>query len=116
MVLQLQVAGGAGSLYRWLLGDADPAESVREPSATEGDEDLGAFEVINTLVANAAALSSLVVSILAWRSHRPDDAAEVRIEHNGVSIIVRDPAPETLAAITAALTTELPQVDDDQAD
>ncbi|MEV6442946.1 hypothetical protein [Amycolatopsis sp. NPDC051716] len=114
MELQLKVIGGAGSLYRWLLADPDTAGFVRGTAAVEAEEDLGAFEVINTLVANAAALSSLVVSILAWRSHRRAGTDEVRIEHHGVSIVVRDPAPETVAAITAALAEPV-DVDGDQA-
>ncbi|WP_410595552.1 effector-associated constant component EACC1 [Amycolatopsis sp. lyj-23] len=114
MELQLRVSGEVGSLYRWLLADPDVAGFVQDTASVEGEEDLGGFEVINTLVANAAALSSLVVSILAWRSHRRPEANEVRIEHNGVSVVVRDPAPETVAAITAALADPVP-VDDEQA-
>lgn len=114
MELQLRVSGEVGSLYRWLRADPDVAKFVQDTTSVEGDEELGTFEVINTLVANAAALSSLVVSILAWRSHRAPEANEVRIEHNGVSVVVRDPAPETVAAITAALADPAP-VDDEQA-
>ena len=114
MELRLRVVDQAGSLYRWLLADVDVAVCVQGMGPPERDDDMGAFEVINTVVANGAALASLVVSILAWRSNRPKDSGEVRIEHNGVVVVVRDPAPETVAAITAGLG-QPSRVDDGQA-
>ena len=108
MDLRVRAGASTGSLYRWLLVDEDAAGSVHGVVNEPDDDAMGAFEVINTVVANGVALSSLVVAILSWRSQR-EAPPEVRIESGGVVIVVTDSAPETIAAINSALADQATQ-------
>jgi hypothetical protein len=105
MDLRVRVRTSTGSLYRWLLVDEDAASSVQGVVNEPGDDAMGTFEVINAVVANGVALSSLVMAILSWRSQL-ETPPEVRIERGGVVIVVTDSAPETIAAINSALADQ----------
>lgn len=61
------------------------------------------LELINVVLSNAIALGSLIMSIVSWRASRPR-RPPVRIEMNGVSVVVESDEPETLRAILETLT------------
>jgi hypothetical protein len=101
---------GHSSLWRWLTRDPDTSGLVTGAGAPPEEGHQGTFEVINAVLANALALSSLVVAIATWRAQRRADPPVVRIERNGVRVDVPDASPETIAAIAAAL--DIPEGDD----
>ncbi|MEV7099734.1 hypothetical protein AB0M80_43655 [Amycolatopsis sp. NPDC051045] len=92
-----------GSLWRWLAADPDTRGLLTGTGGPLDEEQQGAFEVVNALIANGLALSSLTVAIAGWRSQRRSDPPTVTLERDGVSVVVTDASPEQIAAIAAAL-------------
>ncbi|WP_229711693.1 effector-associated constant component EACC1 [Streptomyces daqingensis] len=105
---ELDHAGNASSLYRWLVADAElrglTEMTVTSAESRQGDMG-GALEVVNVVLSNTIALSSLLVSVAAWRGSRPRPP-EVRIERNGATVTVRDASPEMAERILRALDTD----------
>jgi len=101
---------GHSSLWRWLALDPDTSGLLTGAGAPPEEGHQGVFEVINTVVANVLALSSLVVAIATWRAQRQADPPVVRLERNGVGVPVPDSSPDSIAAIAAAL--EIPEDDE----
>ena len=91
------------SLWRWLSDDPDSGSLLTGIGGLPDDEQQGAFEVINTLVANGLALSGLTVAIAGWRAQRRPEPPTVTLERDGVSVTVTDASPEQIAAIADAL-------------
>lgn len=106
----VRVDQGHGSLWRWLSRDPDAGGLLAGTEAPAEEGHLGTFEVINAVLANVLALSSLVVAIGTWRSQRRADPPVVRLECGDVSIVVPDASPETIAAIAKAL--DIPEDDE----
>ncbi|MDR7276370.1 effector-associated constant component EACC1 [Catenuloplanes atrovinosus] len=93
------------SLYRWLTLDPDVRRhaTVTLPSAPPRPGGMGgALDVINVVLGNGIALSSLLVAVSAWRESRPRPPV-TRIERGDVSITIEDASPETVRRIVDAL-------------
>ncbi len=99
------------SLYRWLAEDPEVTrDAAIHPVATPpgAGEMGGAFEVINAAFTHAIALGGLVVSCAAWRASRPHSPV-IRIERDGVTVIVEDGSPDTVRRVVDALGSPAPQ-------
>jgi hypothetical protein len=90
-------------LWRWLADDPDSCALLTGIGGPPDDEQQGPFEIINTLVANGLALSSLTVAIAGWRAQRRPEPPTVTLERNGVSVVVTDASPEQIDAIAKTL-------------
>ncbi|MFD0427204.1 hypothetical protein ACFQ60_00900 [Streptomyces zhihengii] len=85
---------------------ADPelrglAEITVVPSQTRPGHMGDALEIVNVVLSNTIALSSLLVAAATWRGTRPRPT-EVRLERDGVIVTVRDPSPDLLDRILNA--------------
>lgn len=96
-------------LYRWLAEDPDVRRDTTLSLSGEQrpDEMSGALEVINVVLSNTIAFSSLVVAVAAWRGSRVG-APPVEIEKDGVRVTINDDSPETIRRVVAALSKERP--------
>jgi hypothetical protein len=94
-------------LYRWLTEDPDVRRdtSLSLSGEQRPGEMSGALEVINVVLSNTIAFSSLVVAIAAWRESRRG-APPVEIERDGVRVTVHDGSPETVRRVVEALSEE----------
>ncbi|WP_326950675.1 hypothetical protein OG439_18940 [Amycolatopsis sp. NBC_01307] len=92
-----------GSLWRWLGDDPDAHALLTGFGGPADDEQQGTFEVINTVVANGLALSSLVVAVAGWRDRRRAVPPTVTLERDGVVIDVTGASAAEIAAIARAL-------------
>lgn len=108
MEISLSFGGGEGSqdassLYRWLVAEPElrGRAEVGVGAAEAGPGHMGgALDVVNVVLANSIALGSLITAVLAWRGTRPR-APQVRLERDGVVVIVQDSSPETVERILA---------------
>jgi Effector Associated Constant Component 1 len=100
----------ASSLYRWLVADRElrglAEVAVMSAHSRQGDMG-GALEVVNVVLSNTIALSSLLVAVAAWRGSRTRPA-EVRLERDGVTVTVRDASPEMVEQILRTLNADNP--------
>ncbi|MCP2297005.1 hypothetical protein SAMN04244553_1987 [Nocardia amikacinitolerans] len=81
----------APDLYRWLASDPEVARGIT-PAAESSRGDMGlAFDILNLVVPNAIALSSLITSILMYRASREESGTRVptvRIEYSEKYVVV----------------------------
>jgi hypothetical protein len=106
--VRVQVAaedGGPGvhSLFRWLSQDPDVTPVELRLVGHDDQGALGALEVIDVVVSNVIALSSLLVAIATWRGAR-SPAAVTRIEHNGVSVHLASADTQDIERVLRQLT------------
>lgn len=89
MNLSIRVDDDQGSdLYRWLSEDTDLPEVAVMPPTSAGDMG-AAYDVLNLAIPNTIALTSLVVSILAYRDGRRRATGETsRIEVGNAEMVV----------------------------
>lgn len=87
--LSIRVDGDRGSdLYRWLSEDADLPEAEVAPPTSAGDMGT-AYDVLNLVIPNTIALTSLVVSILTYRDGRQRATGEApRVEVGAAETVV----------------------------
>ena len=96
------------SLYRWLSRDAAVGRYGRVSLGTVSrrpGEMGGAFDVINAVFADASALAGiggLLLSYRTWRDTR-SQAPRVRIEKDGVTIVVENGSEEEVQRIVRTL-------------
>ncbi|MFJ8648987.1 hypothetical protein ACIRNI_23055 [Streptomyces sp. NPDC093546] len=95
------------SLYRWLAQDPDVARHTTVtlvPGPERAGDMGGAFEIINAVVANSIALSSLAVACATWRGSRGTATAPVvRITRGDVTVTVENGSPDEVSGIVDAL-------------
>jgi hypothetical protein len=94
-------------LQHWLAHDSRFPAPGRQPQADQPAEGtLGnTTDVLQLIVGNAIALSSLLVSIAQWRESRPQPP-EVRVcahRPDGVTVTIESTDPEALAAAVRQL-------------
>ncbi|MDI2130125.1 effector-associated constant component EACC1 [Yinghuangia seranimata] len=94
-------------LYEWLMDDLDVRRATG-PSLTgkvPGPGEMGSvYEVVELVVNQAVDLGNLLLSLAVWRSQRSRrGTGGIRVEHDGVSIVVEDGSPETVARVVRAL-------------
>ncbi|MEU8183028.1 hypothetical protein AB0B85_29205 [Micromonospora sp. NPDC049044] len=89
MNLSIRVDGDLGSdLYRWLSEDAEIPEVAVTPPTPAGAMGTG-YDVLNLVVPNTIALTSLVVSILTYRDGRGRaTGAAPRVEVGTADLVV----------------------------
>ncbi|MER7789105.1 hypothetical protein [Streptomyces sp. NPDC097640] len=97
------------SLYRHLYRD-DSLErtstvELREapPLPLEGAMG-GVWDTVNIVLTHATALSSLAVSVAAWRQSRPS-TPPLNAQSNGTTVTVRTDDPEAVRRLLEALNT-----------
>lgn len=93
------------ALYRWLAEDSDVRRDTTLSLAGGEPGDMGGLEVINVVLSNTIAFSSLVVAIASWWGSRKS-APAVEIESGGVRVIVNDDSPETVRRVIEALSAD----------
>lgn len=94
------------SLYRWLAQDEELGRSVRFSrvgAAGRLGEMSSGLELINVIVSNAIALSSLIVALASWRESRATPSI-ISIQRNGVTIAIDDSSPECVQRAIAELS------------
>nr|BEK65739.1 hypothetical protein KPHV_29660 [Kitasatospora purpeofusca] len=102
------VGGESEALLRWLReerslrGQARISAHRSQPPAP-GEMGGISLEVVNVVLSNAIALSSLLTTIAAWRSSRPAPRPSVTIEANGASVTVETSDPEIIRSLVEAL-------------
>lgn len=110
MELTIRTDQGLGTdLYRWLL--EDPEARVHAAQAVPADADpaggemgLG-FDVLNLVIPNVIALSSLIVSIAGYRHQvrqSTGTAPTVSVAQGGVVIVVEGDGAEAVRQLTQA--------------
>ncbi|NEA55355.1 hypothetical protein G3I60_14665 [Streptomyces sp. SID13666] len=111
MELTIQTDDGAGTdLYRWLLEDPEAAAyaSGVTPAAMNpagGEMGIG-FDVLNLVIPNVIALSSLVTSIATYRLQTQQStgtAPSVSVSHIGIRVVVVGDGNEAVAQLTQAV-------------
>ncbi|MFE6913470.1 effector-associated constant component EACC1 [Streptomyces rubiginosohelvolus] len=110
MELMLQVdevvGGESEALLRWLHQEEELRGRARM-SAREADIPgaMGGFslDILDVVLSNSIALTSLAATVLAWRSSRPAPAPSVRFEVNGVAVTVDTDDPETVRSLIETL-------------
>ncbi|MBW5250440.1 hypothetical protein ABZ580_11045 [Streptomyces sp. NPDC012486] len=111
MELTIQTDNGAGTnLYRWLLEDPEAAAyaSGATPAAMDpagGEMGIG-FDVLNLVIPNVIALSSLVVSIATYRLQAQQStgtAPSVSVSQAGVVVVVEGDGSEAVRQLTQAV-------------
>lgn len=104
-----QHVDAARSLHRWLVSDPElrGAAEVATASARpqQGQMGGGALDVVDVVLGNALALSSLVVSVAAWRGARPRPM-RVRIERGDAAVTVEGDSPEAVERVLRALESD----------
>jgi hypothetical protein len=104
------VAAGPGGdeairdFYRWLRSDVDVARNAEVALADTGAGDgaMGPLEIINVILSNATALSSLAIAYANWRRSRAesaDTAARLRFSTQDVRIELSDASPEAIDSL-----------------
>lgn len=98
------------SLYRWLAQDPDvrrDAEVTIVPAPARPGDMGGSLEVVNVVLSNAIAFSSLVVAVAAWiGSRRSSSGPVVRIERDGAAVTISADSPEAVREVLRALDGE----------
>ena len=111
MELRIGVDGddtALSDLYRWLVRDSDLVSQnritmARTPPAP--GEQGGVFEAINVLIANATALSGLVVTVMSYRHARGKALrGSVRLERDGVVVTIEPGSQVSAEEIVERLT------------
>lgn len=108
------------SLYRWLLRDAAVGRQGRislDTVTRRPGEMGGAFDVINAVFADASALAGiggLLIAYRTWRDTR-SQAPRVRIERDGVSIVVENGSEDEIQRIVRTLLPDAPPEPDTEA-
>jgi hypothetical protein len=94
------------SLYRWLRDDPDVRRDAKltavSTPAQRGDMG-GALELVNVVLSNSIALSSLVVAVASWIGSRRTSSPVVRLEYNGVTVTIDTDSPEAIEAVLRGL-------------
>lgn len=96
------------SLHRWLARDSDLAGIEHELAADKaepGSMGGSAWEVINVVLSNTIALSTLLLTVANWRASR-SERVEVRIEYAGAVVTVAANSPEDVQRMVDALTAD----------
>ncbi|MDX3132901.1 hypothetical protein PV367_24705 [Streptomyces europaeiscabiei] len=100
--------GGSATLYRWLARDPDLAYQGRMSpvvTPTSPGEQGGTFEAVNVILANVAALGSLVVAVLTYRStRRGNSSGSIRFESQGVVVTIEPGTQVSAEEIIARLS------------
>ncbi|MEU1666942.1 hypothetical protein ABZ547_25730 [Streptomyces sparsogenes] len=106
------------SLYRHLYRDGDLERTTKvelqEAPPEEGAMG-GAWETVNILLTHATALSSLAVSVAAWRQSRRS-SPPLSAESNGTTVTVRTDDPEAVRRLLEALNSSHDSNSDDSGD
>ncbi|MER6143004.1 hypothetical protein ABT174_23690 [Streptomyces sparsogenes] len=106
------------SLYRWLHRDSSLERTTKvelqEAPQEEGAMG-GAWETVNILLTHATALSSLAVSVAAWRQNRPS-SPPLNAQSNGTTVTVRTDDPEAVRRLLEALSSANDSNSDDSGD
>lgn len=92
-------------LYQWLAADPDVQQNTTLSFGNGRSGEMSALDVINVVLGNTIAFSSLVVAIASWRDSRRD-APKVEIEGDGVRVSIVDDSPETIRNVIAALSKD----------
>lgn len=93
-------------LYRWLTDDPDVRRDATLSFASGQPGDMGgALEVINVVLSNTIALSSLVLAIATWRGSRRNSPT-VEIERDGVRVMINEDSPEAIQRVLKALSAQ----------
>ena len=98
----------ATSLYRWLIADPELSGLARiavVPTQSRPGHMGEALEVVNVVLSNTIALSSLLVAVSGWRGSRARPP-EVRLEREGVTVTVQDASPDRVEQILRALDAD----------
>ncbi|TDB83118.1 hypothetical protein E1264_29630, partial [Actinomadura sp. KC216] len=85
------------SLYRWLSQDADVRRDAKVtvvPAPSQPGDMGGGLELVNVVLSNGIALSSLVVAVVSWVGSRRSSRPVVRIEYDGVSVTIDADSPD----------------------
>ncbi|WAZ26591.1 hypothetical protein STRCI_008185 [Streptomyces cinnabarinus] len=94
------------ALYAWVRQDPAVRETRTRLSLDRAPARPGTlgstFESINAVLASATGLTTVVLSVLAWRDTRPRPP-RIRFERDGVTVTVYDDSPDNLTRILAAL-------------
>ncbi|MFB4310533.1 hypothetical protein [Actinomadura sp. GTD37] len=88
------------SLYRWLSRDPDVIDAART-SLRPGEAEpgtMGAAELIQVLIEDAAAVAGIVSAVGAWYASRRSRPS-IRIERGERVYVITDPSPEVLRRI-----------------
>ncbi|MFF3830963.1 hypothetical protein ACFYXX_09380 [Streptomyces sp. NPDC002458] len=100
------VGGESEALLRWLHQEEElrgrarvSARAADTPGAMGGVS----LDILDVVLSNSIALTSLAATVLAWRSSRPDPAPAVQFEVNGVSVTVNTDDPETVRSLIETL-------------
>ncbi|GAA4237164.1 hypothetical protein GCM10022254_48530 [Actinomadura meridiana] len=95
------------SLYRWLTDDPDVRRQAKVTAVDAPTQrgDMGpTLELVNVVLSNSIALSSLVVAVASWiGSRRTSNGTVVWIEYEGVRVAVDADSPEAIEAVIRAL-------------
>jgi hypothetical protein len=98
------------SLYRWLAQDPDVRRDAKVtivPAPSRPGGMSGGLEVVNVVLSNTIALSSLVVAVASWiGSRRAPSRPVVRIERDGVSVTISADSPEAIRDVLRELEGE----------
>lgn len=100
------------SLYRWLAQDPDVRRDAKvtivpAPASPQPGGMSCALEVVNVVLGNAIALSSLVVAVASWIGSRKSASSPVvRIEREGVSVTISADSPEAIRNVLRELEGE----------
>jgi hypothetical protein len=96
------------SLYRWLIDDPDVRRYTTLSRADGQPGDMGgALDVINVVLSNTIAFSSLIVAVASWREARKNPPT-VEIERNGVRVTINNASPEAVQRAIETLSAEHP--------
>lgn len=93
----------AASLYRWLAQDREVTRDVALSLGEGRPEDMGgALEVINVVLSNSIALTSLITSLATWRaSRRPP--VKVVVERGNIRVAIEGDSSEEVESLVKAL-------------
>ncbi|MFC0039594.1 effector-associated constant component EACC1 [Actinomadura rayongensis] len=108
VLIRVEGAATGRTLLNWLLADPVSGEAEITPAAG-GPGEMGA-ELVQAVIANEIALTSLAFSVLTWwdaRRRKPGETdAEVWLEVGGTAVRVKGSDHEEVARIVRALTED----------
>lgn len=112
MQVKIEVLNGDGSLaltslFRWLTRDPDVRRHVAvsfRPSTSK--DTMGALDVINAILTQATSISTLAVSIAAWRDSRAKPPA-IKVTAGERSVIISTDSTEIAAMLQSLQTPDV---------
>jgi hypothetical protein len=93
----------AADLFEWLRSDLDVARGAEVRPGPAAPGTLGALEVVDVVLTQAAAFSGLAMAIVSWRQSRPRSKPITITRPDGATLTLPGDDPGNAAVIRAFL-------------